>query len=55
LEKAVGTRGNFNGRKPSDHTAREAPERKATLADLGISHKQSSNWQRLASVPQDLR
>jgi hypothetical protein len=36
LEKAVGARGQLNGRTASGPATREAPEKQATLADLGI-------------------
>lgn len=54
LQKAVGTRGQLNGRNSSGAATREAPEATAKLKDLGISHKQSSNWQNLAKVPQEI-
>jgi hypothetical protein len=42
----------LNGRNSSGPTTREAPEKQQRLSELGISHKQSSNWQRLAAVTQ---
>jgi hypothetical protein len=48
LQKAVGGR-------PSAKTGNtKGPVSNVPLSDLGISKKQSSNWQRLASVPQEI-
>ena len=52
MEKAKGTAGMGRPIKQLGASAREAPKEQ-TLAELGISHKQSSNWQRLAAVPED--
>jgi len=48
LQKAVGGR-------PSAKTGNaKEPVSNAPLSDLGISKRQSSDWQRLASVPQEI-
>jgi hypothetical protein len=47
LQKAVGGR-------PSQKTGNTSRPVSPPLKDIGISKQQSSNWQRLASVPQEI-
>ena len=42
------------GDQRSDHRSPDVRGGPPPLADLGISHKQSADWQRLAAVPPDL-
>jgi len=53
MEKAKGTAG--QGRPALGSAPKEAPKTPTTptLNDLGISHKESSNWQKLAAVPEE--
>lgn len=51
-ERAKGTKGQLHGKSSSGSTRRAPPERKEpTLADLGISKKESSSAQALAEMP----
>jgi hypothetical protein len=51
-EMAKGTRGQLAGRDASGDAVTAPPEDVTqTLADLGITKRQSSQWQRLADVP----
>jgi len=51
-EKAKGAAGNPGGRGATIVRS-DDPTAQPTLRDLGISKQQSSDWQRLADVPQD--
>jgi hypothetical protein len=51
-EKAKGARGQLSGRDGSGGRVLRPPESEKTLADLGITKDQSSQWQRLAAVPE---
>lgn len=54
MDKNAGTRGQLAGRSLSGPAFQEVPEDSApTLDSLGITHKQSSRWQKLAAVPQE--
>jgi hypothetical protein len=50
MEKAKGARGNPGGRGAPIERSNETTTQ--TLAEVGISKDQSSQWQRLAAVPQ---
>jgi hypothetical protein len=53
MKKAKGSRNQLRGRDASGPRLERAPEDTVpTLADLGISHDQSSKWQMLARIPQ---
>jgi hypothetical protein len=52
-EMAKGTRGQLVGRDGSGGHISRPPEEAQSLADLGISKQQSSDWQKLADVPDD--
>jgi hypothetical protein len=51
-EKAKGARGNPGGQGAKIVPSHAASAQKP-LSDLGISHTQSSRWQKLASIPED--
>lgn len=52
LQKAVGAKGNPGGQGAK--VVRSHNGTAQTLSDMGISKKQSSNWQNLAKVPQEI-
>src|ERR1039458_734121 len=51
VQKAKGTRGNFDGRDASGPRTLQAPETARTLEQLGISETQSSRWQQRPALP----
>jgi len=56
MPKAMGTRGQLDGRNPdgserSGPSREEGPETQPTLAEIGITYKQSSRAQQLADIP----
>lgn len=54
IELAKGTRGTASGRDSSGGSIIRPPENDIpTLSDMGITKDQSSNWQKLADVPED--
>ena len=54
-EKAKGARSQLNGRNSSGGAMKLPPEHGMTLADLKISKRQSSDWQKLGRDPQAVK
>jgi hypothetical protein len=53
MPKNNGTAGTLRGRDASGDAVLEAPENTTpTLADLGVTAKQSSQWQQVAAIPE---
>jgi hypothetical protein len=46
-------RGGGDNNSIREHNSQPASYAKATIPDLGISHNQSSRWQKLAAIPDD--
>jgi hypothetical protein len=53
MEKAKGFAGNPGGRGAPIVRSENSTAHPKTLAELGISKQESSDWQKLAAVPQD--
>jgi hypothetical protein len=51
MDKQNGARGNPGGRGAKIVASADARAQPAALADFGISHTQSSRWQKLAASP----
>ena len=50
MEKATGTKGQLTGDIPSGNKLEPPGHQPQTLAELGITQKQSSEWQAIASM-----
>jgi len=54
MEKAKGSRGQLVSRGVIGPSGGRGPISEKTLADYGINYDQSSKWQKLAAVPEEV-